>query len=94
MGIGIHCSVEKVVPQLVHRTVAILTDIIKDFNLDVNKGLIMNSVTKSNSSLNDVIKDFKISDAIKDFKMKNVIRNSDSNDVIEDYQSDEFILKP
>jgi hypothetical protein len=94
MGIGIHCTVEKVVPQLVHRTVAILTDIIKDFNLDVNKGLIMNSVTKNNSSLNDVIEDFKINDVIKDFKMKNVIRNSSLNDVIEDFQTDEFFLKP
>ncbi len=94
MGIGIHCTVEKVVPQLVHRTVAILTDIIKDLNLDVNKGLIMNSVTKNNSSLNDVIEDFKINDVIKDFKMKNVIRNSSLNDVIEDFQTDEFFLKP
>ncbi len=47
VGIGIHCTENRVVPQLVHRPVAILTDIIKDLGInDVIKNSTMNGEIK------------------------------------------------
>ncbi len=57
IGIGIHCTENRIVPQLVHRPIAILTDIIKDFNI---------SDAIKNATINGEIEYLKTND----FKLK------------------------
>ena len=56
-------------PQLAHRTVVILTDVIRDFNI---------SDEIKEFKRNDVIKNLTIKDVIKDFQTDDFILNNQS----------------